>query len=110
LGAVDLKEFLKHYIKEKKGEVILVPSENEGENKHNVIGYHNGVVFHTLGERHGFTITKKSSNDSRYYIVAKDIKKTKISKKVRYFSAVCASRVKPLFKMVFLALNVVDKI
>lgn len=67
LGAVDLKEFLKHYIKPKKGKVL----NEKGEE----IGYHDGVVFHTLGERHGFTITKKSPNDKRYYIVAKDIKK-----------------------------------
>jgi tRNA-specific 2-thiouridylase len=67
LGAVDLKEFLKHYIKEKKGKVL---DQNGKE-----IGYHNGVVFHTLGERHGFTITKKGPNDKRYYIMGKDIKK-----------------------------------
>lgn len=73
LGAVDLKEFLKHYIKEKKGKVILAPRSlgEVGE----VVGYHNGVVFHTLGERHGFTITKKSSKDKPYYIVDKDVKK-----------------------------------
>ncbi len=67
LGAVDLKEFLKHYIKEKKGNVV----NDKGE----VIGHHDGVVFHTLGERHGFTVTKKSPNDSRHYVVAKDILK-----------------------------------
>ena len=39
------------------------------------IGFHDGAVFHTLGERHGFTITKKSPNDGAYYIVDKDIKK-----------------------------------
>jgi len=67
LGEVDLKEFLKHYIKIKKGKVLNTDGET--------IGYHNGVVFYTLGERHGFTITRKGSNDSRYYIVSKDIKK-----------------------------------
>ena len=67
LGAVDLKDFLKHYIKEKKGKVI-----NE---KGDEIGWHNGAVFHTLGERHGFTITKKNSTDGPYYVVGKDIKK-----------------------------------
>ncbi len=67
LGAVDLKEFLKHYIKEKKGKVI----NEKGEE----IGLHDGVVFHTLGERHGFTITQKSPNDGAYYIVGKDAKK-----------------------------------
>ncbi len=67
LGAVDLKEFLKHYIKEKKGKVINVQGKE--------IGYHFGAVFHTLGERHGFVITKKNSNDGRYYVVGKDMKK-----------------------------------
>ncbi|MCC7160368.1 tRNA 2-thiouridine(34) synthase MnmA [Candidatus Nomurabacteria bacterium] len=66
LGAVDLKEFLKHYIKEKRGKVI----NEKGEE----VGYHDGVVFHTLGERHGFTITKKTSTDRPYYVVGKDVK------------------------------------
>ena len=67
LGAVDLKEFLKYYIKERKGRVV---SESGKE-----IGHHNGVVFHTLGERHGFIITKKSPTDGPYYVVGKDAKK-----------------------------------
>jgi len=67
LGAVDLKEFLRHYIKEKKGKIL-----NE---KGREIGHHDGVVFHTLGERHGFTITKKTPTDGAYYIVGKDVKK-----------------------------------
>lgn len=67
LGAVDLKEFLKHYIKPKKGKVL-----NEKEEE---IGFHDGAVFHTLGERHGFTITKKTPKDGAYYVVGKDVKK-----------------------------------
>ncbi|OGI95058.1 tRNA 2-thiouridine(34) synthase MnmA [Candidatus Nomurabacteria bacterium RIFCSPLOWO2_01_FULL_42_17] len=67
LGDIDLKEFLKHYIKEKKGKVVDISGKE--------IGYHDGVVFYTLGERHGFTITKKSPKDGAYYIVSKDINK-----------------------------------
>lgn len=67
LGAVDLKDFLKHYIKQKKGKVLDI----EGR----VIGYHDGAVFYTLGERHGFTVTKKGPTDGAYYIVGKDVKK-----------------------------------
>jgi len=62
LGAINLKQFLKHYIKEKKGKVILASPE-AGNGGEEVIGYHNGVVFYTLGERHGFIITKKGPND-----------------------------------------------
>ncbi|MEJ0002265.1 MAG: tRNA 2-thiouridine(34) synthase MnmA [bacterium] len=71
LGEVDLKEFLKHYIKEKKGDVV----NESGE----VIGHHDGAVFHTLGERHGFTITEKTPHDSAYYIVGKDMKKNTLT-------------------------------
>lgn len=66
LGDVDLKDFLKHYIKVEKGNVL----NDKGE----IIGHHDGALFHTLGERHGFTIIKKTPDDSRYYIIAKDIK------------------------------------
>lgn len=84
LGAVDLKEFLKHYIKPKKGKVV----NEKGE----VIGHHEGAVFHTLGERHGFTITKKGPNDGAYYVVAKDIKKNIliVSQEQNYHSKVGA--------------------
>ncbi len=67
LGMVDLKDFLKHYIESKKGDVLNTSGE--------VIGTHDGAVFYTLGERHGFSIVKKTANDSRYYVVDKDIKK-----------------------------------
>ena len=67
LGDINLKEFLKNYIKEKKGKVL----NTEGVE----IGYHDGAVFYTLGERHGFTITKKTMHDKRYYVVSKDLDK-----------------------------------
>lgn len=64
LGPVDLKEFLKYYIKPKKGVVV-----NEKGEK---IGTHDGAQFFTLGERHGFVITKKSPTDKPYYVIGKD--------------------------------------
>jgi tRNA-specific 2-thiouridylase len=71
LGPLDMKDFLSHYIKPKKGKVLNIKKE--------VIGYHEGAVFFTLGERHGFTITKKSSKDQRYYMVGKNVKKNTIT-------------------------------
>lgn len=70
LGPLDMKDFLMHYIESKKGNVL----NEKGE----IIGYHDGAVFFTLGERHGFTITEKGSTDSPYYIIAKDIEKNTI--------------------------------
>jgi len=65
IGKISMKDFLGHYIDEEKGDVVDI----EG----NIIGEHNGALFFTLGERHGFTITKKGTNDLPYYVVAKNI-------------------------------------
>lgn len=71
LGQVDMKEFLSRYIKPKKGDVL----NGNGE----IIGEHPGAFFFTIGERHGFTITKKSPEDSPLYVVSKDIKNNTIT-------------------------------
>lgn len=65
IGDIDMKEFLGHYIHEQPGEVMNTMGE--------VIGNHNGSLFYTIGERHGFTIDKKGTNDAPYYVVAKNI-------------------------------------
>ena len=67
IGTIDVKEFLKSQIEEKKGDVI----NESGE----VIGNHDGITFYTIGERHGFEITKKTDNDTPYYVIKKDIEK-----------------------------------
>ena len=71
LGPLDMKDFLAHYIDEKEGDVL-----NEAGV---VIGNHKGALFFTLGERHGFHITKKTNMDARYYVVAKDLEKNTIT-------------------------------
>ncbi len=67
LGPLDMKDFLKHYIETKKGDVI----NEKGE----VIGSHDGAIFFTLGERHGFTVLKNEENSKPLYVIAKDIEK-----------------------------------
>lgn len=70
LGPLDMKDFLSHYIEPKKGDVLNVDG--------NVIGYHDGAVFFTLGERHGFHITEKGTTDTPYYVISKDVEKNTI--------------------------------
>lgn len=65
VGTIDIKTLLKEYIDERPGNVL----DELGE----VIGKHDGVMFYTIGERHGFSITTKSINDAPYYIIAKDM-------------------------------------
>jgi tRNA-specific 2-thiouridylase len=71
VGTIDVKTLLKKYIDEKQGNVL-----NE---KDEVIGFHEGVTFYTLGERHGFTITKKSTDDAPYFVIAKNKDKNTIT-------------------------------
>lgn len=65
LGEVDMREFLAHYIDEKPGDVV----DTSGAK----VGVHDGVYFHTLGERHGFRITKGTTDQKPYYVVGKDV-------------------------------------
>jgi tRNA-specific 2-thiouridylase len=44
-----------------------------------IIGHHNGALFLTIGERRGFTITKKTDKEAPLYVVAKNIKKNTIT-------------------------------
>ena len=71
IGKVDVKEFLKHYIKTEKGNVI-----NE---KGQIIGHHPGALLFTIGERHGFVVTNKSPNDLPYFVVNKNTKDNTIT-------------------------------
>ncbi len=66
IGKVDLKDFLQHYIKTEQGNVL---DENGS-----VIGTHPGALLFTIGERHGFTVTKKTPDDERYFVISKDVK------------------------------------
>ncbi len=52
IGDINVHEFLKDRLGENPGEVVDV--------KGNVIGKHQGLWFYTVGQRHGFTVNKKS--------------------------------------------------
>lgn len=65
LGKLDLPEFLGRYIKSNEGVVL----DLEG----NTIGTHPGAAFFTLGQRHGFLVHARSSEQARLYVVAKDV-------------------------------------
>lgn len=71
IGELDMKEFLSHYIKPKRGTVL-----NEEGRK---IGFHDGAWLFTYGERHGFTITEKTAKDAPLYVVKKNVAKNTIT-------------------------------
>jgi tRNA-specific 2-thiouridylase len=65
VGTIDVKEFLKKELGVRKGLVLSETGEALGE--------HDGAIFYTIGERHGFTITKKKGDIQAYYIISKNI-------------------------------------
>ncbi|MDO8492296.1 MAG: tRNA 2-thiouridine(34) synthase MnmA [bacterium] len=71
ISNVNMKQFLKHFLPEKAGDIL-----NEGGE---IIGIHKGALFYTIGERHGLDISKKGLEDKPYYVVGKDISKNTIT-------------------------------
>lgn len=71
VGKVDMKEFLGHYIPPRRGEVLDVSGK--------AIGYHDGAVFLTAGERRGFTITETAPDEMPFYVVSRDIEKNTVT-------------------------------
>ncbi len=64
VGEVGMKDFLKNYIETEPGEI----RESETDE---VLGYHEGAVFYTIGQRHGLYV----ASDLPYYVVKKDVAK-----------------------------------
>ena len=71
VGEVGMKDFLKEYIDIKPGEIREIESKK-------VLGYHEGAVFYTIGQRHGLYLSGVAGevNDGLpYYVVKKDLDK-----------------------------------
>ena len=64
VGEVGMKDFLKKYVEAEPGEIREIESDK-------VLGYHEGVVFYTIGQRHGLYIAAEVP----YYVVKKDVTK-----------------------------------
>lgn len=71
LGKLDMKEFLKHFIEPAEGAVLNEAGEE--------IGKHEGAFFYTIGQRHGFTITKKGVEDKPVFVISKSIENNTIT-------------------------------
>lgn len=68
VGEVGMKDFLKEYIETKPGEIREIESDR-------VLGYHEGAIFYTIGQRHGLYLdgVKGEVNEGMpYYVVKKD--------------------------------------
>lgn len=64
VGDVGMKDFLREYIDLKPGEIRELESDE-------VLGYHDGAVFYTIGQRHGLYV----GGGMPMYVVKKDLAK-----------------------------------
>lgn len=62
VGSVSIKDFLSQYVTSEPGKVI-------DKDMDKVIGYHDGALFYTIGQRHGLGL----GGGLPYYVVAKDM-------------------------------------
>ena len=65
IGERNFKNFLKDYLPSKPGNIV-----SEGGRK---IGTHDGLMFHTIGQRKGLKIGGNGSNSNAWYVIEKDI-------------------------------------
>ncbi|MDO8585361.1 MAG: tRNA 2-thiouridine(34) synthase MnmA [bacterium] len=96
LGQVSIRDFLKQYIKPKKGNVLLAPAvipanagiqkrqgpakmdsgSEAGMTSQRVVGTHEGAHLYTIGQRHGFGVGGLATP---HYVISKDLKKNTIT-------------------------------
>lgn len=66
IGERKFKDFLQKYLPAQPGDIITVDGD--------IIGRHEGLMYHTLGQRKGLGIGGlKDSNDDPWYVVGKDL-------------------------------------
>ena len=71
VGKVSLKDFLKPYIAEKQGDIVLVSFRRRDERHEELIGKHQGVHLFTFGQRHGISVGGKEP----YFVSGKNTRK-----------------------------------
>lgn len=64
VGEVGIKDFLSNYLKTTPGEIREIETDQ-------VLGYHDGAIFYTIGQRHGLYL----GGGLPYYVVKKDLAK-----------------------------------
>jgi tRNA-specific 2-thiouridylase len=67
IGERPFREFLQRYLEPRPGPMV----DDQGE----VIGQHQGLMFHTLGQRRGLAIGgRRGAREAPWYVVAKDVR------------------------------------
>lgn len=71
LGAVDIPDFLSHFVELKPGDVL----DRAGR----VIGRHESALIYTIGQRRGFSVLPSAAGVTPLYVVSRDVDKNTIT-------------------------------
>ncbi len=72
VGDVGMKDFLKEYLNTTEDkEKYLKPGQIIDRETKEVVGFHDGAIFYTIGQRHGLNV----GGGLPYYVVGKDMEK-----------------------------------
>lgn len=75
VGDVGMKDFLKEYLKSTEDkEKYLKPGKIIDRETNEVLGFHDGAIFYTIGQRHGLNV----GGGLPYYVVGKDMNKNEV--------------------------------
>ena len=74
VGDVGMKDFLKEYLNSEDDKKYLQPGAIIDRETKEVIGFHDGAIFFTMGQRHGLNV----GGGLPYYVVGKDMDKNEV--------------------------------
>ena len=75
VGDVGMKDFLKEYLKSTEyRKKFLKPGKIIDRETKEAVGFHDGAIFYTIGQRHGLNV----GGGLPYYVVGKDMKKNEV--------------------------------
>ena len=75
VGDVGMKDFLKEYLNSTEDKAkYLKPGKIIDRETKEVVGFHDGAIFYTIGQRHGLNV----GGGLPYYVVGKDMEKNEV--------------------------------
>ena len=74
VGDVGMKDFLKEYLKSENDKKYLEHGVIIDRETKELVGFHDGAIFYTMGQRHGLNI----GGGLPYYVVGKDMEKNEV--------------------------------
>ena len=70
IGERNFRQFLQQYLPNQQGDIVTIDGK--------VVGKHIGLMYYTLGQRRGLGLGGTQDNQSRWFVVEKDLKNNRL--------------------------------